>query len=187
MSTSKSASAASRAAATKSGAGGGAALGTDEDAGATLGAGVRVTLDVAAPGADQIAGPRGECGEGYAALAVGLLDAGRVQVFQDDGCKVLLSVVAGLGLGQMVDEFVILVDAEGAVRRQALHCERAGDADDAPILVLGLSYRYSKSPWQRSMHRSPSAAQCVPPTSGGGRRLGRRPTVVRLVRDVLEV
>ena len=66
---------------------------------------------------------------------MGLLDAGRVQVFQDDGCKVLLSVVAGLGLGQMVDEFVILVDAEGAVRRQALHCERAGDADDAPILV----------------------------------------------------
>ena len=35
----------------------------------------------------------------------------------------------------MVDQFVILVDAERAVRRQTLHRERAGDADDAPILV----------------------------------------------------
>ena len=48
---------------------------------------------------------------------MGLLDAGRVQVLQNHGREVLLPVVAGLGLGEMVDEFVILVDIKRAVRR----------------------------------------------------------------------
>ena len=34
-----------------------------------------------------------------------------------------------------MDRFDTLVDAERAVRRQALHRERAGDADDSAILV----------------------------------------------------
>ena len=58
------------------------------------------------------------------------LDAGRVQVLQDHGREVVLPVVAGLGLVGMVDKFVIIVDAKRAMRRQALHRERAGDADD---------------------------------------------------------
>ena len=117
------------------GTGDGAELGGDEDAGAALGAGVRMTFDVAALGAEEVTGPRGERGEGDAVLLVGLLDAGRVQMFQDYGREVLMPVVAGLGLGKMVGQFVILVDAGRAMRRQALHRERAGDADDAPILV----------------------------------------------------
>ena len=48
--------------------------------------------------------------------------------------EVVLTVVAGLGLGEMVDEVVILVDAEGPVGRQGLHRERAGDTDHAWIL-----------------------------------------------------
>ena len=64
-----------------------------------------------------------------------LLHARGVQVLQDHGRKVLLSVVAGLALGEMVDQLVILVHTERTVRRQALHRERASDADDASILV----------------------------------------------------
>ena len=117
------------------GAGHGAELGADEDAGATLGAGVRVTFDVPPFRADKVARPGGERGEGDPIFAVRLLHAGGVQVLQDHGREVLLSVVAGLPLGEMVDQFVILVHTERAVRREALHRERAGDADDSPILV----------------------------------------------------
>ena len=100
-----------------------------------FGAGVRITLDVAALGADQLTRPRRERGEGDAVLPVGLLDAGRVQVLQDDGRKVILPVVPGLRRGEMVDQLVILLDAERAVGRQTLRRERAGDADDPPVLV----------------------------------------------------
>ena len=51
------------------------------------------------------------------------------------GDEVLLAVVAGPALSEMVDQFVVLVDTERAVRRQALHRESAGDADDATIFV----------------------------------------------------
>ena len=37
-----------------------------------------------------------------------LLDTRRLQVFQDHGREVLLAVVAGLGFGEMVNEFIIL-------------------------------------------------------------------------------
>ena len=117
------------------GAGDGAELRADEDAGAAFGADVRVAFDVAPLGADQVTRPRRERGEGDAVLTAGLLDAGRVQVLQDHGREVLLPVVAGLGLGEMVDQLVILVDAERAVRRQTLHRERTGDAEDSPIAV----------------------------------------------------
>ena len=62
------------------------------------------------------------CG-GHRATAGGALGADRQELDR------------GPGLGEMVDEFVTLVDAERAVRRQALHGERSGDTDDAPILV----------------------------------------------------
>ena len=101
-----------------------------------------------------------------------LLDARRVQVLQDHGREVLLPVVAGLGLGEVVDEFVILVDAERAVRGQALDRERAGDADDAPILVglvvQVLEVRLGGDGGVDLL----SAARCAPPTSGGAGRSG---------------
>ena len=64
-----------------------------------------------------------------------LLHARGFQVLQDHRPEVLLLVVAGLALGEVVDELVILVHTERAVRRQTLHRERAGDADDSSILV----------------------------------------------------
>ena len=57
----------------------GAELGADEDGGALLG----VALEVAALGADQLAGPGRERGEGDPVLLVRLLDAGGLQVLQD--------------------------------------------------------------------------------------------------------
>ena len=98
----------------------------------------------------SVVGPRGERGGGDAAVlvmisaapainatapVVGLLDARLVQVLQDHGREVLLPVVAGLSLSEMIDQCVNLVDAERSAGRQALHGERAGDADDAPVLV----------------------------------------------------
>ena len=80
----------------------------------------KLTIESAAPWHAHHPRMRGERGEGDAVLAVRLLDARRVQVFQDHGREVVLPVVADLGLGEMVDEFVILVDAERAVWRYAL-------------------------------------------------------------------
>ena len=118
------------------GAGDGAELGADEDAGTAFGAGVRVNLRCSGlrRRSSRRAGPRGERGERDAVFAVGLLGAGRVQVLQDRGREVVLPVVDGLGL-EMIEQFVVLVDAERAMGCKALHRERAGDADDAPILV----------------------------------------------------
>ena len=65
------------------GAGDGAELGADEDGGALLGAGLLVAFEVAAFGADEVAGPGGERGEGDPVFLVGLLHAGGLQVLQD--------------------------------------------------------------------------------------------------------
>ena len=66
---------------------------------------------------------------------MGLLNAGGFEVLQDHCGEVLLFAVAELGFGDVVDEFVVLVNAQQAVRRQALDRERAGDADFLVVLV----------------------------------------------------
>ena len=77
-------------------AGDGAELRGDEDAGAALAAGLLVAFRVAAFGADGIAGPRGERGEGDPVFLVRLLDAGGAQVVEDDGGEVALLAASHL-------------------------------------------------------------------------------------------
>ena len=72
----------------------GAELRADEDGGAFLG----IAFHVAAFGADQIAGPRGERGEGDPVFLVRLLHAGGLEVFQDHLRERLLRSVFGAGL-----------------------------------------------------------------------------------------
>jgi len=69
----------------------GAELGTNEDGGTPL----RLTFQIPAFGADQLAGPRGEGGEGDAVLLVGLLHTGGFEVLQDHLREGLLRAVFG--------------------------------------------------------------------------------------------
>ncbi len=66
---------------------------------------------------------------------MGLLDAGGFQVVEDHPGEVLLFAVPEAGFGDVVDELVVLIDTEQAVRRQALHGEGAGDADFLVVLI----------------------------------------------------
>ena len=119
----------------KIGAGDGAEFRADEDAGAFLYAGVGVALCVGSLGADEFAGPGSDPGEGDAVLFVRLLDAGGFEMVQDHLGEVLLFAVPEPGLGDVVDEFVVFINAQQTVRRQALYGEGAGDADLFFVLV----------------------------------------------------
>ena len=78
------------------GAGDGAELRADEDGGAFLAAGLGVAFDIAAFGADQIARPGRERGEGDLVFLVRLLHAGGLEVFQDHLDEAPLLAVAVL-------------------------------------------------------------------------------------------
>ena len=105
---------------------------------------------------------------------------------QDHGREVLLPVIAGLALGEMVDEFVILVDAERAVRRQALHRERSGDPDDAPILVgLVVQVLVVRLGGDGGIDLFLTRNARLPPAAVQVRRAGV-PRVARLAGDVLK-
>ena len=92
----------------------GAELRADEDGGALLG----VAFHVAAFGADQIAGPGRERGEGDLVLLVRLLHAGGLEVLQDHLGEGLLRSVFGAVFFEAVDQFVVLIHAEHAVRAE---------------------------------------------------------------------
>ena len=94
-------------------------------------------LDVAPLGADVRARPRGHRGKGDAVLLVRLLDPGRSELFQDHACEVLLRAVVSLRLGDAVQEFVVLVDDQYAVRGQALDRERTRHPH-LPVVLVGL-------------------------------------------------
>ena len=113
----------------------GAELRADEDAGASLGAGVGIPFDVSSLGADKVAGPRPDAREGDAVLLVRLLNAGGLEMVEDHPGEVLLFAVPELSFGDVLDELVVLVDAQQTVRRQALYGERTGDADLLAVLV----------------------------------------------------
>jgi hypothetical protein len=87
--------------------------------------------------ADEFAGPRHQRREGDAVLLVRLLHAGDVLRFSRIICgKVCFAASARRRSSrERVDQFVVLVDAEHAVRAQALDGERAGDADLLLVLV----------------------------------------------------
>ena len=64
-----------------------------------------------------------------------LLDAGAFQVLKDYLAKVVTSAINAPGLGNAVYNVSVLVHAQHPVGRDALHGERAGDADLASVLV----------------------------------------------------
>ena len=66
-----------------------------------------------------------------------LLDPGRRQLLQDHACEVLLWAVVSLRLGDAVQEFVVLVDDQYAVRGQALDRERTRHPH-LPFVIVGL-------------------------------------------------
>ena len=113
-----------------------AELGADEDGGPLLRAGIPVALGVAPFRAHEVARPGRERGERDPVFLVGLLDAGGLEVLQDHAGEVLLSAVAEPGFRHAVDELVVLVDAQHAVGRNALHREGACDAD-LPVVLVG--------------------------------------------------
>ena len=48
---------------------------------------------------------------------------------EDHAGEILLLPVAELGFGDVVNEFVVLVNAEDSVRQEALHGKGSGDPD----------------------------------------------------------
>ena len=134
MSTSKPASAASRAAANEIGARDGAEFRADEDGGALFAA-VLLAFHAVAFGANQVAGPGFERGEADAVFLVGLLDAGGLEVFEDHLDEVAFLAVFALVVFQRVDQFIVFVHIQHPVRGEAFHREGAGDADLALVLV----------------------------------------------------
>ena len=97
---------------------------------------IRVAFHVAAFGADEIAGPGRERGEGDLVFLVRLLHAGGLQVLQDHLGESLLVRVFGAS-SQRIDQLVVLIHAEDAMRREALDRERPGHAD-LLLVVVGL-------------------------------------------------
>ena len=73
-------------------------------------------------------------GEGDAVFLVRLLDAGRFQVFEHHLPEIL---PPGFRLGEFMDEAVVQVAGDEAMRRQALGGERASDTDTG-IVGVGL-------------------------------------------------
>jgi len=80
---------------------------------------------IAAFGTNKTAGPRGEGGEGDPIFLVCLLHAGGLEVLQDHLLETLPFALASF---QRVDQLVVLVHAQHAVRRQALDSKRPGHA-----------------------------------------------------------
>ena len=89
------------------GTGDSAKFGTDKDGGASLV--FRVALDVSALGANEVAGPRFDARKGDTVLLMRLLDAGGFEVLKNQGRKVLCFAVAEFGVGEVIDQFVVLV------------------------------------------------------------------------------
>ena len=145
-----------------------AELRPDEDAGALLGTrAVRAgaAVGVASLGADHLARPRGDRGELDAVFLVRLLHAGGAQMGEDRGAEVLRLPVCARRLGDAVDEFVVLVDAEDAVRREALDRERPGDAHLAVVGRRACRRGTRSPPSRRSRRQSRAGARCAAPTT----------------------
>src|SRR5436190_1197831 len=110
----------------------GAEFRSNEDAGAPFG----FAFEVAPFSANVMPGPGGERDEGNLVLLVRLLHAAAFQVFQDHLWKTLLGAVFAVFLGDAwVDQFLILVHAEHAMRAQTLDGEGASYAN---LLIIGV-------------------------------------------------
>ena len=119
------------------GAGDRAELRPDEDRGPPLDGRRAVAFHVAPLGRDQLARPRRERGEDDARVLVRLLHARRLEVLEDHLRKRLPRGVLGVAFRELIDQLVVLVHAEHAVRREALDRERSRDAD-LPVVRIRL-------------------------------------------------
>ena len=98
-----------------------AELWSDEDCRAAPDAVLLAALDVDALGAHQPPRPWSDGRELYPILPVRLLDAGGLQVLQDDLGEVVATVVAGLGLGDAIND---VRRSRPRPRRGAVRCSR---------------------------------------------------------------
>ena len=96
-----------------------------------------LAFHVVAFGADEIARPGRQRREGDPVLLVRLLHAGDLEVFQDHLGEGFFGPVLGSVLFEPVNQFVVLVHAQHAVRAEALDREGTGHAD-LPLVVVGL-------------------------------------------------
>lgn len=79
--------------------------------------------------------PWGQGGEGDLVLFVGLLDTRRSKVLQDHLGEGLFWLKLIGAFIDSVDQFVVLIHSQHAMRREALHGERSRDADLLFVLV----------------------------------------------------
>src|SRR5205809_2274326 len=101
----------------------GTELRPDENAGASFG----LAFEVAAFGANVTTRPGSERGIGDLVFLVGLLHSSAFQVFQNHLWKTLLRAVFAVPLSHArIDQFLILIHAQHAMRTEALDGEWAG-------------------------------------------------------------
>jgi hypothetical protein len=111
----------------------GAEFGTDQDRSATFSRACRrVAVAIAAFGRDQFSRPRGQRSEGDPVFLVRLLHAGGFEVFEHHLPEIFS---AGLALGKLMDQAVVLIAGDEAVRRQALDRKWASDANARIVRV----------------------------------------------------
>ena len=96
-----------------------------------------LAFEVSAFGANEVARPGRERGEGDLVFLVRLLDSGGLEVLQDHLGKGLLFSVASARFRHTVNQFIVFIHPEHAVRREALDGERPGHADFL-FVVVGL-------------------------------------------------
>ncbi len=102
-------------------------------------------------------------GERDLVFLVRLLHAGGLEVFQDHLRRSPCSSPS-FGFRLAVDQLVVLIDAEHAVRREALDGERPGDADLLACLRRACRRDIRIRPWRRWRRRSPSGGRCAAAT-----------------------
>jgi len=94
----------------------GAEFRSNEDPGTPFDSRCINPLDVSPVRADVLAGPGRELGEGNPVFLVRLLDAGSPKVLDDHLRKVGLRLIAHPPVGDAVDDVVVFIDTEDAVR-----------------------------------------------------------------------
>jgi hypothetical protein len=112
--------------------GDGAKFGADENSRAFFAIGF--TFEVATFSADVFPRPSGEASEVYFAFFVGLLDSSGFEVGEDDFGEVG-GFIGRIGFVIRINQFVVFINGNDAVRREAFDGEGASDADGAFVFV----------------------------------------------------
>ena len=86
-------------------------------------------------GADEVARPGGDRGEGDLVFLVGLLYAADLQGIENHLDKVLGAARIRVGGARRIEHVLVLIHSQNAMRRKALDSKGAGDADLLVVLV----------------------------------------------------